>query len=267
MKLDGKVAIVTGSSRGIGKQIALTFAKEGAKVAVVARTEKEGTSKLPGTIHQTVAEIRAAGGTAIPVRTDLTVDADIENMAKRVLEEWGRIDILVNDAAANLNAYVIDLSVKYWDLMMKVNLRGNFLCAKAVLPTMIAQKSGSIICMSSVAAKRKAPPGEVCYSITKVGIEFFAWGLAQEVQQHNIAVNDLYPTGGVATDGFKTVFAKRGVSEDMLARMKTPQQIADAALWLAQQTGATFTGHSVNDDDVRAFIEGKAVPGKGIPKF
>ncbi len=266
MKLAGKVAIVTGSSRGIGKEMALTFAREGAKVAVVARTETEG-GKLPGTIHQTVAEIQALGGTALAVRTDLTIDSDIENMARRVLDEWGRIDILVNNAAANLNAFVIDLPVKYWDLMMKVNLRGNFMCTRAVLPAMISQKSGSIICMSSPAAKRKAPPGEVCYSITKIGIEFFAWGLAQEVQQHNIAVNDLYPTAGVATDGFKKVFAKRGMTEEVFQRMKTPGQIAEAALWLAQQTGSTFTGNSVSDDDVRAFTDGKAVPDPKIPKF
>jgi citronellol/citronellal dehydrogenase len=260
MKLEGKVAIVTGSSRGIGKQIALAFAREGAKVAVVARTEQEGQARLPGTIHQTVAEIREGGGTAIPVRTDLTIDGDIENMAKRVLQEWGRIDILVNDAAANLNAFVVDLPVKYWDLMMKVNLRAAFLCSKAVLPTMIAQRSGNIICMSSAAAKRKAPPGEVCYSITKIGVEFFCWGLAQEVKEHNIAVNDLYPTGGVATDGFKLVFRKRQLDEEILSRMKTPEQIAEAALWLAQQDASTFTGHSVNDDEVRGFIEGKARP-------
>ncbi|MDD5190432.1 MAG: SDR family NAD(P)-dependent oxidoreductase, partial [Dehalococcoidales bacterium] len=160
MKLDGKVAIVTGSSRGIGKQIALTFAREGARVAIIARTEKAGESKLPGTIHQTVEEIKAFGGTAIAIRTDLTVDADIANMAQKVLETWGRVDILVNNAAANKNDTVADLSVKYWDLMMKVNLRAMFLCTKAVLPTMIAQKNGNIICMSSVAAKRKAPPGE-----------------------------------------------------------------------------------------------------------
>jgi len=260
MKLEGKVAIVTGSSRGIGKQISLTFAKEGARVAVVARTEKEGTSKLPGTIHQTVAEIRALGGTAMPLRIDLTVDADIENMAKRVLDEWGRIDVLVNNAAANLNAFVIDLPVKYWDLMMRVNLRGTFLCTKAVLPAMIEQNSGSIICMSSPAAKRKAPPGEVCYSITKAGIELFAWGLSSEVKQHNIAVNDLYPTAGVATDGFKTVFKNRNYTDEVLKTMKTPEQIAEAALWLAQQTAATCTGHSLSDDEVRAFAEGKAKP-------
>ena len=255
MKLEGKVAIVTGSSRGIGKAIALQFAREGAKVAIIARTEKEGESKLPGTIYQTADEIRALGGVALPIRTDLTVDEDIENMAKHVLAEWSRIDILVNNAAANKNDMVVDLAVKYWDLMMKINLRAMFLCTKAVLPTMISQKSGSIICLSSVAAKRKAPPGEVCYSITKVGIEFFAWGLAQEVKQHNIAVNDLYPTGGVATDGFKTVFAKRGVTDEILKKMKTPEQIATAALWLAQQNAQTFTGHSVNDDEVKELVK------------
>ncbi len=185
------------------QQIALTFAKHGAKIAVVARTEKEGASKLPGTIHQAVAEIRALGGTAIPVRTDITVDVDIENMAKRVLEEWGQVDIL----------------------------------------------------MTSIAAKRQAPPGEVCYRITKVGIEYFAWGLAQEVKPYNIAVNDLYPTGGVTTDGFKKVFAKHHLSDDILKRMKSPEQIAEAALWLALQTGETITGHSVNDDEVRSLSE------------
>jgi citronellol/citronellal dehydrogenase len=259
MKLDGKVAVVTGSSRGIGKQIALSFAKEGAKIAVAARSEREG-GKLPGTIHQTASEIRAIGGTALPIRTDLTVDADIDNMVKRVMDEWGRSDILVNDAAANMNAFILDLPVKYWDLMMRVNLRGTFLCTKMVLPAMIAQKSGNIICMTSVAAKRRAPPGEVCYSITKIGIEFFAWGLAQEVKQHNIAVNDLYPSGGVATDGFKTVFARRNLPPEILNNMKTPEQIAEAALWLATQTAETFTGRSVSDDEVRAFIEGRATP-------
>jgi len=259
MKLEGKVAIVTGGSRGIGKQICKTFAQEGAAVVVVARTETPG-GKLSGTIHQTAEEIRAMGGTALPIRTDITVDADVENMVKKTLEAFGRIDILVNDAAANFNAFVVDLPVKRWDLMMRVNLRGTFICSKAVLPTMIAQKSGNIMAMTSIAAKRGAPPGEVCYSITKAGIELFCWGLASEVKEHNIAVNDLYPTGGVTTDGFKEVFKHRDLGPEILSRMKSPEQIAEAALWIAQQDASTFTGRSVNDDEVRAFIEGRAKP-------
>ena len=160
MKLDGKIAIVVGGSRGIGKEICKTLASEGAAVAVVARTEKEG-GKLPGTIHQTADEIRSSGGKALPIRADITVDEDVDQMVKRVLDEYGRIDILVNDAAANFNASVADLPIKRWDLMMRVNLRGTFICTKAVLPTMMAQKSGNILCMTSIAAKRKAPPGEV----------------------------------------------------------------------------------------------------------
>jgi len=259
MKLNGKVAIVTGGSRGIGKQICLTFAREGAAVVVAARTEKEG-GKLPGTILQTAEEIRSFGGQALPVRTDITIDEDVERMVQTTLDEFGRIDILVNDAAANVNATIADLPIKRWDLMMRVNLRGTFICTKAVLPTMMEQRSGNIIAMTSIAAKRKAPPGEVCYSITKAGIELFCWGLAQEVKEYNIAVNDLYPTGGVTTDGFKEVFKNRGLSDEILKQMKTPQQIADAALWIAQQDANTFTGRSVNDDEVRAFMEGQADP-------
>jgi citronellol/citronellal dehydrogenase len=200
------------------------------------------------------------GGRALAVRTDITVDEDVERMARRALDEFGRIDILVNDAAANMNAMVADLSIKRWDLMMNVNLRGTFICTKAVLPTMMEQRSGNIIAMTSVAAKRLAPPGEVCYSITKSGMEMFCWGLAQEVKEHNIAVNDLYPTGGVTTDGFRHVFRNVDLSDDLLKQMKSPEQIAEAALWIAQQDAGTFTGRSVNDDEVRAFIEGRATP-------
>jgi NAD(P)-dependent dehydrogenase (short-subunit alcohol dehydrogenase family) len=259
MKLDGKIAIVVGGSRGIGKEICKTLAREGAAVAVVARTEKEG-GKLPGTIHQTADEIQSFGGRALPIRADITVDGDVEQMVQRVLDEFGRIDILVNDAAANFNSFVADLPIKRWDLMMNVNLRGTFICTKAVLPTMMAQRSGNIVCMTSVAAKRKAPPGEVCYSITKTGIELFCWGLAPEVKDYNIAVNDLYPTGGVVTDGFKLVFKDKNLNDDILKQMKTPEQIAEAALWIVRQDAKTFTGRSVNDDEVRAFIEGRAKP-------
>ena len=259
MKLEGKVAIITGGSRGIGKEICLTFAREGAIVVIVARTEKEG-GKLPGNIHQTADEIGSFGGRSLPIRTDITVDEDVERMVARTLDEFGRIDILVNDAAANVNSTVADLPIKRWDLMMRVNLRGTFICTKAVLPTMMTQRSGNIIAMTSIAAKRGAPPGEVCYSITKAGIELFCWGLAQEVKEYNIAVNDLYPTGGVATDGFKEVFKHRDLGDEVLKGMKTPEQIAEAALWMAQHDAGTFTGRSVNDDEVRAFIEGRARP-------
>ncbi len=254
MKLAGKTAIVTGGSRGIGKQICLTLAAAGANVVVAARTEQEG-KRLAGTIHQTAREIKQQGGRALAVRTDITVDQDVDQMVAACLNEFGRIDILVNDAAANFNATVNELTIKRWDVMMNVNLRGTFVCTKAVLPTMIEQKSGNIIAMTSIAAKRKAPPGEVCYAITKTGIELFCWGLAKEVKEHNIAVNDLYPTGGVLTDGFKEVFRKQNFGQDLLDRMSRPEEIAEAALWLAQQDADSFTGHSVTHEEVHELMQ------------
>ena len=176
-------------------------------------------------------------------------------MVESCLSEFGHIDILVNDAAANFNSTVHDLTIKRWDLMMNVNLRGTFICSKAVLPTMIAQKSGNIIAMTSIAAKRRAPPGEVCYAITKSGIELFCWGLAKEVKEFNIAVNDLYPTGGVAIDGFKEVFKEKNFGQDMLDQMSTPDEIAEAALWLVQQDAHSFTGNSVTHDEVHELMK------------
>jgi len=254
MKLAGKTAIVTGGSRGIGKQICLTLAAAGANVVVAARTEQEG-KRLAGNIHQTAREIKQQGGRALAVRTDITVDQDVDQMVAACLNEFGRIDILVNDAAANFNATVNELTIKRWDVMMNVNLRGTFVCTKAVLPTMIEQQSGNIIAMTSIAAKRKAPPGEVCYAITKTGIELFCWGLAKEVKEHNIAVNDLYPTGGVLTDGFKEVFRKQNFGQDLLDRMSRPEEIAEAALWLAQQDADSFTGHSVTHEEVHELMQ------------
>jgi len=125
---------------------------------------------------------------------------------------------------------------------------------------MMAQRSGNIICMTSVAAKRMAPPGEVCYSITKVGIEFLCWGLAKEVKQYNIAVNDLYPSSGVATEGWKMVFRNVDLGDRAGRKMKEPEEIAEAALWIATQDASAFTGHSVNEEDVQGYMRGKALP-------
>jgi NAD(P)-dependent dehydrogenase (short-subunit alcohol dehydrogenase family) len=151
MKLKDKIAIVTGSSRGIGKAIAKAYAREGATVIVAARTEQAG-GRLPGTINQTVEEIAAFGGRAIPIRTDIGDEASIEAMVKQTLEIFGRIDVLFNNAGILFSSLIGDTTLKRWELVMKVNVTGTFLCSRAVLPTMTAQRSGSIINMSSVAA-------------------------------------------------------------------------------------------------------------------
>lgn len=188
--LAGKVAIVTGSSRGIGKAIALEMARAGARVAVAARTKAYQQGKLPGTIHATVEEIRGFGGEAMPVRLDITREEDVAAMVEAVVEKYGKVDILVNNAGITTPESFIDLTVKKWDLIMAVNLRGAFLCTKAVLPGMIERKSGSIINISS-AAGNVLIKGSIAYGVTKAGLERFTLGLAREMRKHSIAVNAL----------------------------------------------------------------------------
>jgi len=135
MKLKDKVAIVTGASRGIGKAIALDFAREGARVVVAARTEVEG--KLSGTIHNTVKEIESFGGKALALKCDVTSEKEVENMVRRALDQFGGISVLVNNAAVGYYKTLLETPLKHWDLIMKVNVGGPFICIKAVLPTMI----------------------------------------------------------------------------------------------------------------------------------
>ena len=151
-KLTGKVAIVTGGSRGLGKNMAIELARAGADIVVAARTVESGQSKLPGTIHETVEEIAQAGGKAISIRCDVTSENDINEMVKQVINQFGHVDILVNNAGIGMPKSFLKTTSKNLDLLMNVNLKGTFLCAKAVLPHMIEQGGGNIINLSSVLA-------------------------------------------------------------------------------------------------------------------
>lgn len=151
MKLAGKVAIVTGSSRGIGKAIALELAREGADIVVAARTEV-ARGPLPGTIHQTAEEIRALGRHALAIKVDLTQEKDVETLINEALSQFGRIDCLVNNAGINVTGKLLDIPLRHYDLLWSINIRGIILCAKAVLPHMIARKEGNIINVSSMAS-------------------------------------------------------------------------------------------------------------------
>lgn len=202
MRFQGKVAIVTGASRGIGKEVALALAGEGAQVVVAARTEETG--QIPGTIHQTVSEIEALGGKALALRTDVSDEASVDEMVRRTLEAFGRIDILVNNAAVAFYPKVVETPARRWDLVTKVNLRGTFLCSRAVLTPMMEQKSGNIVNLSSKGADLDGPIYiGVAYCATKAAVERLTTALAEEVRQYGIAVNAIKPRKEVSTEGMR----------------------------------------------------------------
>jgi len=245
MKLEGKVAIVTGASRGIGKAIAIALAKERVNIVAAARSETEG--RLPGTIHNTVEEIRALGGNALAVKTDVTREEELNEMVQKTLEQYGHIDVLVNNAGINISGTLIEVSTKRWDLIMGVNLRGIFLCTKAVIPSMVKQARGSIINLSSILGTRVISGG-VPYGVTKAAIERFTAGIAQEVREYNIAVNALCP-GYTDTEGL------RMMSPDMDYSLLQRAEIwGRYAVFLARQDANSLTGKCLIAEELEKLI-------------
>ena len=239
MKLQGKVAIVTGASRGIGKAIAKRYVEEGAKVVIVGRSEVE-TERLPGSIHKTVEEIEAQGGEALAVRCDVRFEDQVEAMVQRTLDAYGVIDILVNNAAASVMTTFREISVKHFDLIMDVNVKGYFLCIRGVLPTMMERKSGVIINISSGGGDMtaKAAGRNLIYGISKASENKMALGLSEELREFNISVNALMPSRAVLTEGAVAYF-KGNVPPNWGV---VPEDMAEACLQLALQTPDTLTG-------------------------
>ncbi len=240
MRLAGKVAIVTGSSRGLGKAIALELAGEGADIVVVARTETQGP--VGGTIYDTAKEIEALGRRALSVRTDVTKEEDIQNMVKRAVAEFGRVDILVNNVGLSaLRVPIVDLPIKRWDLVTSLNLRAPFICVKAVLPKMIEQMSGSIINVSSILGTRVIK-GDIPYGVTKAALERFTLGLAEELKKYNISVNAIAPS---LTDTAGIRFRFPDVNRTGWQR---PEFWGNVVAFIVGQ-GPAFTGRIVYEDD------------------
>jgi len=248
MKLKDKVSIITGGGTGIGKAISLAFAKEGAKVVAAARN----LSRL-----EEVAEaIKAKGGKAIAIQTDISDREQIKKMVAQTIDEFGQIDILVNNAAAMAtnNADMVDMNLDNWDTTLAVSLTGTMLCAREVLKTMIPRKSGNIINVSSVGGLSGLPK-ESPYSATKWGIIGLTETLAIEVGKYNIRVNCISP-GATLTDEFdewiKRSAKDAGLSYEQvmtkltdynaLKRAAEPEEIANCIVFLASDDSSAMTG-------------------------
>jgi NAD(P)-dependent dehydrogenase (short-subunit alcohol dehydrogenase family) len=243
--LTGKVAVVTGASRGIGQAIAQRLAANGAAVAITSRTAHEGDHRLAGSLATTEAAIRAAGGTVVSVVADLSKKDDRERLIQAVQRELGPIDVLVNNAAVTYYEPVADFSERHFELMFTVLVRAPFELAQRVLPGMRERRQGWILNISSRAAIHPAGPpftartGGTVYGMCKAALERFTTGLAAEVYADGIAVNVLSPSGLVPTPGVVFHGLNRGVPED---RLEAPEIMAQAAHALVTGNPAVLTG-------------------------
>ncbi len=261
--LDGKTAVVTGASRGIGAEIARRFGAEGAAVVVAARTTRPGGSPLEGTIGETAEAIRAAGGTAVEIAADLSKSQDRERLVAEATDRLGPPDILVNNAAVTYFTRVEDFTPRRYELMFEVQVRAPFHLSSLVLPGMRARGRGWILNISSRAALHPAIPpaawagrGGTVYGMCKAAIERFSTGLAAELYEDNIAVNALAPTKVVPTPG--TIFHRLTTPGDENA--EPAAVMAEAALLLCHADPKTRTGRIAYSQELLAEL-GVPLPG------
>ena len=244
MSLTGKTLFITGGSRGIGLAIALTAAREGANVAVAAKTEKPHP-RLPGTIHTAAREIVMAGGRALPLACDVRDETGVKTAIERAVEAFGGIDIVVNNASAISLTTVEGTSMPRFDLMHQVNTRGTFMVSKYAIPY-LAQSSNPHILMLSppldMRAKWFAP--HTGYSIAKYGMSLVVLGLAGELAPKGIAVNALWPRTTIATSAIKNLLG----GDEIMRMSRKPQIVADAALRIFAKPAREFSGNFLIDD-------------------
>jgi len=240
--LKDKVVVVTGSARGAGLGQAKALAKEGAKVVVADRTDKPRPDLMMEDSIYTVANaIKEEGGTAIPVKVDLRQEEEIVALKNKVLETFGTVDVIVNNAAITFNARAWEIPTERWDQVMSVNPRGTFLMCKHFLPIFIEKRRGSIVNLSSPAGRGPAPTMSV-YSASKAAIDYFTLSLAAEVREYNIAVNCIAPTGGIDTEGNRQLYQN---DPEAIATWEPREHFALAVVWLAKQDAESFTGNLV----------------------
>ena len=233
-QLDGKVAIVTGSSRGIGKAVAIGFAREGARVVLCGRTTDAGAAPL--SVEAAAQEIEALGGEALPIACDVTDEAQVDDMVGRAIREWGRIDVLINNAGLKWGRSIDDTPLDKWRDVFNTNVHAVYICTMAVLPHMREQHSGSIVTVSSSQAQSDTAGGAV-YAASKSAADRFMIKLAAELKGEGIALNALYPGSTLTELSLQRSGGDRGGRQTA-----EEKKIIPACVYLAGQTDDGLTG-------------------------
>jgi citronellol/citronellal dehydrogenase len=244
MSLSGKTLFITGASRGIGLAIALRAARDGANVAIAAKTA-EPHPKLEGTIYTAAEEIEAAGGKALPLIVDVRDEASVQAAVEQTAQRFGGVDICVNNASAIQLTGTLATDMKRYDLMHQINTRGTYVTSRACIPHLKRSANPHVLMLS--------PPldmsprwfgGHVAYTMAKFGMSMCVLGMAEEFRSDGIAFNALWPRTGIATAAIKNALA----GEEGLRRCRTPEIMADAAYAVFNKPAREFSGNFLLDD-------------------
>jgi citronellol/citronellal dehydrogenase len=248
MSLKGKTLFITGASRGIGLAIALKCARDGANVAVAAKTA-EPHPKLPGTIHTAAEAIEEAGGEALPFLGDVRQDDQVEAFVKAAMERFGGIDVVVNNASAINLAPIGKLEPKRYDLMLDINTRGTYLLTRTALPHLRESDHAHVLTLSPpLSADPKWLKNNAPYTVSKMGMTMLTLGLAADEAEHGIGANALWPRTLIATAAVQNLLG----GDEAMARSRTAEIVADAARVILERDPRTCTGNAFIDDEVLA---------------
>jgi citronellol/citronellal dehydrogenase len=242
--LKGKTLFITGASRGIGLAIALRAARDGANIAIAAKTA-EPNPRLPGTIYTAARKIETAGGQALPLVCDIRFEDQVQTAVAKAIETYGGIDVCVNNASAISLTPTEQTDAKRFDLMFAINTRGTLLVAKACIPYLRKAENPHILMLAPpLDMKPKWFERHLAYSITKYGMSLCVLGLAAALKSDGIAVNALWPRTTIATAAVSNLLG----GDTMMRKSRKPEIVADAAYLVFAQSAKTFTGHFLIDD-------------------
>jgi len=243
--LKDKVIFITGASRGIGREIALRCARDGAKIVIAAKTDQPHP-KLEGTIHSVAKEVEKAGGSALPILLDVREESMVHEAVAKTVAAFGGIDILINNASAISISPTLETSMKRFDLIFSVNVRGTFLCSQACIPHLKQAKNPHILNLSPpLNMQAKWFKDHLAYTMSKYGMSMCTLGMAEEFQSAGIAVNSLWPRTTIATAAIAFNFPK-----EILNASRKPSIMADAAYEILIRDSRKTTGNFFIDEDL-----------------